>query len=229
MAVTSSPDTSSGSRVKAVGDEADVQGMDALAAALTRSSLLVLGGAGLAASTWLAFSASRRKRDTHLASDRDLALSEAEHERDVSIARAAEATERERLARERLATLAPLEARLEIAERRALDAQFDYLARRPELVALLSQGGRAEGASFAPAIKQVVVLLAEGQGRGEVRDDLDPHVAAAQALVLMIGYLRHEAVIAASAPSLIADEPALRERWRKGVTDLVVNGVRAAP
>lgn len=111
--------------------------------------------------------------------------------------------------------------------RRALDAQFDYLARRPELVALLSQGGRAEGASFAPAIKQVVVLLAEGQGRGEVRDDLDPHVAAAQALVLMIGYLRHEAVIAASAPSLIADEPALRERWRKGVTDLVVNGVRA--
>lgn len=111
--------------------------------------------------------------------------------------------------------------------RQALDAQFDYLARRPDLVALLSQAGRAEGASFAPAIKQVVVLLAEGQGRGEVRDDLDPHVAAAQALVLMIGYLRHEAVIAASAPSLVTDEPALRERWRKGVLDLVVNGVRA--
>jgi len=111
--------------------------------------------------------------------------------------------------------------------RRALEAQFDYMARRPELVALLSQGGRAEGASFAPAIKRVVVLLAEGQGRGEVRDDLDPHVAAAQALVLMVGYLRHEAVIAASAPSLIADEPALRERWLKAVVDLVVNGVRA--
>jgi len=111
--------------------------------------------------------------------------------------------------------------------RRALEAQFDYMARRPDLVALLSQGGRAEGASFAPAIKRVVVLLAEGQGRGEVRDDLDPHVAAAQALVLMVGYLRHEGVIAASAPPLIADEPALRERWRKGVVDLVVNGVRA--
>ena len=111
--------------------------------------------------------------------------------------------------------------------RRALEAQFEYMARRPELVALLSQGGRAEGASFAPAIKRVVVLLAEGQGRGEVRDDLDPHVAAAQALVLMVGYLRHEAVIAASAPSLIADEPALRERWLKAVVDLVVNGVRA--
>lgn len=111
--------------------------------------------------------------------------------------------------------------------RRALEAQFDYLARRPELVALLSQAGRAQGAPFAPAIKRVVVLLAEGQGRGDVAGDVDPHVAAAQALVLMIGYLRHEDVIAASAPSLIADEPALRERWRKGVVDLVVNGVAA--
>ena len=111
--------------------------------------------------------------------------------------------------------------------RRALEAQFDYLARRPELVALLSQGGRAQGAPFAPAIKRIVVLLAEGQGRGDVRDDVDPHVAAAQALVLMIGYLRHESVIAASAPPLIADEPALRERWRKGVVDVFVNGVAA--
>ncbi len=111
--------------------------------------------------------------------------------------------------------------------RRAVEAQFDYLAQRPDLVALRSQGGRAQGAPFAPAIKRVVVLLAEGQGRGDVRDDVDPHVTAAQALVLMIGYLRHEGVIAASAPSLIADEPALRERWRKGVVDLVVNGVAA--
>jgi len=150
MAVTSSPDTSSGSRVKAVGDEADVQGMDALAAALTRSSLLV--GAGLAASTWLAFSASRRKRDTHLASDRDLALSEAEHERDVSIARAAEATERERLARERLATLAPLEARLEIAERRALDAQrrLDALTQRVAGEPVSDDVGSSEETSDRP-------------------------------------------------------------------------------
>lgn len=104
--------------------------------------------------------------------------------------------------------------------RRALEAQFDFLARRPELVALLSEGGRAPGAPFAPAIKRTVVLLAEGQGRGEVRDDVDPHVAAAQALVLMIGYLRHEGLI-------VADEPALRDRWRKGAVDLVVNGVAA--
>lgn len=112
--------------------------------------------------------------------------------------------------------------------RRALEAQFDYLARRPELVTLLSpgngaaggNGGRASGTPFAPAIKRIVVLLAEGQGRGEVRDDVDPHVAAAQALVLMTGFLRHEGLI-------VVDEPALRERWRKGAVDLVVNGVAA--
>lgn len=152
MAVTSRPDTSSGSRVKAVGDEADVQGMDAFAAALTRSSLLVLGGAGLVASTWLAFSASRRKRHAHLAPDRDLALNEAEHERDVSIARAAEATERERLARERLATLAPLEARLEIAERRALDAQrrLDALTQRVAGEPVSHDVGSSEDASDRP-------------------------------------------------------------------------------
>ena len=61
-----------------------------------------------------------------------------------------------------------------------------------------------------------------------VRDDIDPHVAAAQALILMLGYLRLEPVIAASAPPLSADEPALRERWRRAAVDLVVNGVRAS-
>jgi hypothetical protein len=72
-----------------------------------------------------------------------------------------------------------------------------------------------------------VVLLAEGQGLGQVRDDVDPHVAAAQAIVLMVGYLKLESLIAASAPPLAADEPALRERWRKSAVELVVNGVRA--
>jgi hypothetical protein len=51
------------------------------------------------------------------------ALIETAHERDVSIARATEAEERERLTRDRLASLAPLEHRVEVAERRALDAE----------------------------------------------------------------------------------------------------------
>lgn len=112
--------------------------------------------------------------------------------------------------------------------RHALEAQFDFLTHHPELVALISHAGRSEAAPFAPAIKRLVVLLAEGQGRGQVRDDLDPHLAAAQALVLMVGYLKLEELIAASAPPLGADEPALRERWRQAAVDLVVNGVRVA-
>ncbi len=69
--------------------------------------------------------------------------------------------------------------------------------------------------------------LAEGQGLGQVRDDLDPHLAAAQALILMVGYLSLEAVVAASARPLGADEPALRERWREAAVELVVGGVSA--
>jgi AcrR family transcriptional regulator len=108
-----------------------------------------------------------------------------------------------------------------------LHAQCDYLWHHPELVAILAQAGRADLAPFAPAIKRLVVLLAEGQGLGQVRDDLDPHLTAAQALVLLVGYLQLEDAIAASAPPLGADEPALRERWRAGSVALLVNGVRA--
>ncbi len=111
--------------------------------------------------------------------------------------------------------------------RRVLQAQFDFLTRRPDLVAILAQGNRTDLAPFAPAIKRLVVLLAEGQGLGQVRDDIDPHLTAAQALVLMVGYLQLESVVAASAPPLGADEPALRERWKDASVELVVAGVAA--
>ena len=109
--------------------------------------------------------------------------------------------------------------------RATLEAQFDFLVRSPALVTLLSQAGRSEARPFAPAIKRLVVLLSEGQGRGEVRDDVDPHLTAAQALVLMVAYLGLESLIAASAPPLGADEPALRERWKDAAVQLVLEGV----
>lgn len=112
--------------------------------------------------------------------------------------------------------------------RRALRAQFEFLSAHPDVVALATHAGRTELAPFAPAIRRLVVLLAEGQGLGQVRDDVDPHVTAAQALVLMVGYLGLESAIAASAPPLAADEPALRQRWQDAAVELVVNGVRAS-
>src|SRR5262245_59532784 len=108
-----------------------------------------------------------------------------------------------------------------------LAAQFEFLARNPQVVSLIGQGARS-GVAFQPAINRLVVLLAEGQGRGQVRDDVDPHLTAAQALILMVGYLNMEAVVAASARPLGADEPALRERWREAAVDLVVAGVSAS-
>jgi AcrR family transcriptional regulator len=109
----------------------------------------------------------------------------------------------------------------------ALAAQYDYLAQHPDLVALITQASAAEARPLAPAIKRLVVLLAEGQGLGAVRDDVDPHLAAAQALMLMVGYLRLETLVVTSAPPLGADEPALRGRWKDAAVELVVNGVRA--
>jgi pimeloyl-ACP methyl ester carboxylesterase/AcrR family transcriptional regulator len=110
--------------------------------------------------------------------------------------------------------------------RTALEQQFEYLATHPELVTVLSQADRTDMAPFAPVIRHLVVLLAEGQGMGQVRDDIDPHLVAAQALVLMLSYLNLETVIAASAPPLRADEPALRERWWRSAVELVLNSVR---
>jgi AcrR family transcriptional regulator len=109
--------------------------------------------------------------------------------------------------------------------RAALDTQFEFLAGHAELVTLLMQAGRSEARPFAPAIRRLVVLLAEGQGLGEVRDDLDPHLAAAQALVLMIAYLGLQSLIAASAPPLGSDEPALSQRWKDAALRLVLEGV----
>src|SRR3989454_4044401 len=109
----------------------------------------------------------------------------------------------------------------------ALAAQFDFLAAHPDLVMLLTQAGRSDARPFAPAIKRLVILLAEGQGLGQVRDDVDPHLAAAQALVLMVAYLGLESLIAASAPPLGADEPALRARWKEAAGKLGLEGVRA--
>src|SRR5256884_9727678 len=79
--------------------------------------------------------------------------------------------------------------------RLALDAQFDFLAAHPDLVTLLTQAGRSDARPFAPAIKRLVILLAEGQGRGQGGDDVDPHLAAGEAVGGGGGYLRPQSPI----------------------------------
>ncbi|MGH2539218.1 MAG: hypothetical protein ACRDGK_01705 [Actinomycetota bacterium] len=79
---------------------------------------------------------------------RDLAVAELERERDMAIARADEAEERERIAQDRLRELAPLEARIEVAERRALDAErrLDEITSR-----VAAASGRDDRAGSDPA------------------------------------------------------------------------------
>jgi AcrR family transcriptional regulator len=110
--------------------------------------------------------------------------------------------------------------------RRALEAQFEYLAGHPTYAALLAQAGRSEARPLSPALARLVVLVAEGQGRGQVRDDVDPHIAAAQALVLMLAYLALEPLVATSAAPL-GDEPGLAARWKDAAVRLVVEGLAA--
>ena len=131
-------------------------------------------------------------------------------------------------ARELEAALAQVETRTgqPLARLRAtLGAQFDFLTRNRELVNVLTQAGRSDARPFGAAIDRLVVLLAEGQGLGEVRDDVDPHVAAAQALVLMVAYLGLEPLIAASAAPLGSDEASLPDRWKDATVRLVLEGV----
>lgn len=131
-------------------------------------------------------------------------------------------------ARDLESALAQVEARAgrPLARLRAtLGVQFDFLTQNRELVNVLTQAGRSDARPFGVAIDRLVVLLAEGQGLGEVRDDVDPHVAAAQALVLMVAYLGLEPLIAASAAPLGSDETSLPDRWRDATVRLVLEGV----
>jgi AcrR family transcriptional regulator len=108
-----------------------------------------------------------------------------------------------------------------------LDRLFDYLADHQDLVSLLSRPAvRGEAGPFGAVVSRLVPIIAEGQGLGYVRDDLDPHLLAAQALVLQLGFLTLEPVVAASAPPLGADEPALRARWRDALGELILAACR---
>lgn len=88
----------------------------------------VMSAIGRAISRWrargrhAALSSDAQLRPDHEA-DLRAALLETAHERDVSIARASEAEEHARLADERLQALTSLQRRVQVAERRALDAE----------------------------------------------------------------------------------------------------------
>jgi hypothetical protein len=75
-----------------------------------------------------------------------------------------------------------------------LNRLASHLESHPELATALADpeanvGGQAPGSHF---LKQAVGLISSaisrGQGMGYFRDDLDPHLAARQAMVLLAGF-----------------------------------------
>jgi len=108
-----------------------------------------------------------------------------------------------------------------------LEGLYGFFEAHRAIVELLTQASTPAVRAFGPAIDRLVILLAEGQGVGEVRDDIDPHLAAAQALVLMLAYVRLEPVIAVSAAPLGVDGYSLARRWNHAAIRLVVEGVAA--
>jgi TetR/AcrR family transcriptional regulator len=74
-------------------------------------------------------------------------------------------------------------------------------------------GGRAPGSHFLEqAIGLISTAISRGQGMGYFRDDLDPHLAAKQAMVLLAG-------VHVLAPSLEGADPG---SWGPATADLLL-------
>jgi hypothetical protein len=160
-------------------------------AARLATALRVLAGLSFVAAVVLAFATARRRRlspDPAPAGDlapadpddERFAMMEVAHERDVSIARATEAEDRERLARDRLAVLLPLEQRLEVAERRALDAErrleeiTERLAAEPGEEEPAGGGPQGGAADPSEAAARRAAELRARLGRGGIEKKRDP-------------------------------------------------------
>jgi len=101
---------------------------------------------------------------------------------------------------------------------------FDLLSSRREVARLLLLDSQYVNTGLSrQALNELLVrirdVIAEGQGHGYFRDDVDPGRTARQALVLAVGYFALEPIIAgAPDPGRIAD-------WRDGALDLLVRSL----
>ncbi len=110
--------------------------------------------------------------------------------------------------------------------RHTFEEFFDALARRPDLTRLivldaqhatgLPAAARSAVAHFLNRIQRVV---AEGQGNGYFRDEVDPERAAQQAIVLGLGYFAFEKAL--EDPP----DPAHARRWRDDTADLLLRAL----
>ncbi|MBI4421486.1 MAG: TetR/AcrR family transcriptional regulator [Gemmatimonadetes bacterium] len=106
--------------------------------------------------------------------------------------------------------------------RQAYADLFDSLGRNPDLARLImldalratpiSAASRRALTHFLEAMRRVI---AEGQGHGYFRDEVDPGRGAQQAVVLALGYFALEKVLEE------IPDPASARRWRDDTADLL--------
>lgn len=108
--------------------------------------------------------------------------------------------------------------------RHAFSGLFDTLSARPDLARLLlfdtqQAGDRPSHHALDDLVARIRDVIAEGQGHGYFRDDVDPGRTARQALVLAVGYFALEPALGSSPdPGRVAD-------WRDGSLDLLLRSL----
>ena len=110
--------------------------------------------------------------------------------------------------------------------RKAFAELFDGLAHRPDLTRLILLDAQqtigpptASRRAFAHLLIPVRQVIAEGQGYGYFRDEVDPDRAAQQAVVLALGFFAFQNVL--EDPP----EPARAQRWRDDTADLLLRAL----
>lgn len=102
---------------------------------------------------------------------------------------------------------------------------FQALAANADVVRLIllsARGGDPDRAPLDSAVRRMIealrTLVAEGQGLGYFRDDVEPELVATQALAIAAGHLALDRVTAASPPSE-------EEGWVAAAVDLLLRAV----
>ncbi len=104
--------------------------------------------------------------------------------------------------------------------RRSLSELFGTMVGEPELTRLILQASPAGPLPLGDVLEQLEAVVSEGQGTGHFRDDVDPGLAARQALTLVLGYLAIEGALEPEPPG-----PSGRSRWIDGAADLLVRSL----
>jgi TetR/AcrR family transcriptional regulator len=104
--------------------------------------------------------------------------------------------------------------------RTRLEFLFEGIRSRPELAVLMVGRGQDGGKSAEwghQTVRTIAATISEGQGLGFFRDDIDPLLAARQAMVLLAGYVALQPIMDSDWSSA--------EEWFEAATQLLLRSL----